>query len=478
MKSILTLIAASGVLAVLAMAQTPSYTVTDLGAVGPTGQPYFVTNNGLISGAATFSGTQRSVLWYKGLRGDIGQPGLGGQNSVSYGANEMGQAVGAAQTSTSDPNGEDFCGFKALGLPSKGTTCLPSLWQYAVTIPLPTLGGGNGTAFQVNRRGTVAGFAENTTKDSTCPAPQKLQFKPVIWENGEIQELPTSPGNPEGVAKAINDSGQVVGGSGICAALNEFTGISLQPLHALLWETGTVTDLGSLGGTGQGFGNLAYNINSQGQVVGYSDLKGNANFHSFLWTSGTGMQDLGTLTGDANSFAIGINDAGDVVGVSLDAMSNPRAYLWKNGTMTDLNTLIPAGSPLSLLTACSINSSGQIVGFAVTSSGAVHGYLATPSDLSTSATAAVVAPLSLTTTQPSVVLDASSSASALGNLRYLFTAVAGGKQPSLLQTASDPKATVEFADGPGLYLVQLTVTDASGKTSKSPVVMLSYQPAN
>jgi hypothetical protein len=76
------------------------------------------------------------------------------------------------------------------------------------------------------------------------------------------------------------------------------------------------------------------------------------------------------------------------------------------------------------------------------------------------------------------VLDASSSASALGNLRYLFTAVAGGKQPSLLQSASDPKATVEFVDGPGLYLVQLTVTDASGKTSKSPVVMLSYQPAS
>jgi probable HAF family extracellular repeat protein len=478
MKSILTLIAASGVLAALAMAQTPSYTVTDLGAVGPTGQPYFVTNNGLISGAATFSGTQRSVLWYKGLRGDIGQPGLGGQNSVSYGANEMGQAVGAAQTSTSDPNGEDFCGFKALGLPSKGTTCLPFVWQYGVTIPLPTLGGGNGTAFQVNRRGTVAGFAENTTKDSTCPAPQKLQFKPVIWENGEIQELPTSPGNPEGVAKAINDSGQVVGGSGICAALNPITGISLQPLHALLWETGTVTDLGSLGGTGQGFGNLAYNINSQGQVVGYSDLKGNANFHSFLWTRGTGMQDLGTLTGDVNSLAIGINDASDVVGVSVDAMSNPRAYLWKNGTMTDLNTLIPAGSPLSLLTACSINSSGQIVGFAVTSNGTVHGYLATPSDLSTSATAAVVTPLSLTTSQSSAVLDASSSASALGNLRYLFTAVAGGKQPSLLQSASDPKATVEFVDGPGLYLVQLTVTDASGKTSKSPVVMLSYQPAS
>jgi probable HAF family extracellular repeat protein len=476
MKSILTLFAASSLLAALALAQTPTYTVTDLGAVGPTGQPFSVTDNGLVSGAATFSGIQRSVLYYEGLRGDIGAPGLGGQNSFAHSANERGQAVGAAQTSTADPNGEDFCGFKALGLPSKGTTCLPFLWQYGVTIPLPTLGGNNGTATMINRRGTVAGFAENKTTDSTCPAPQKLQFRPVIWENGEIQELPTSAKDLEGLAFAINDSGQVVGASGSCAAFNTNSLIGLQPLHALLWETGTVTDLGSLGGTGQGNGILAYDVNNQGQVVGYSDLKGNANFHSFLWTRATGMQDLGTLTGDVNSLAIGINNAGDVVGVSLDAMFNPRAFLRQGGVMMDLNSLIPAHYPLSLLTACSINSSGQIVGFAVTSNGTMHGYVATPSDLNSNTTSAVVTPLSLTTSQSSVVLDGSGSASTSGNLRYQFAAVPGGKQPSLLQTASDPRATVEFLDGPGLYLVQLAVTDASGKTSKSPVATLDFQP--
>ncbi len=478
MKSILTLIAASGLLARLAFAQTPSYTVTDLGALGPNGQPFVITNNGLVAGSATLgSGVLHAVLWYKRLRGDIGTPGLGGQNSVANGVNEMGQAVGAAQTSTADPNGEDFCGFKALGLPSKGTTCLPFLWQYAVTIPLPTLGGSNGTAYRVNRRGTVAGFAENTTKDSNCPAPQKLQFRPVIWENGEIQELPVAAKNFEGVAEGVNDNGQVVGGSGICAALNPITGTSLQPLHALLWETGTVTDLGSLGGTGHGFGNLALNINNQGQVIGYSDLKGNANFHGFLWTRETGMRDLGTLTGDANSLAIGINDVGDVVGVSLDAMFNPRAYLWKNGAMTDLNTLIPAGSSLTLLTACSINSRDEIVGFAIDSKGNVHGYLATPSDgVSSNATDAFVTPLSLTTNQASLALDGSGSTSGLGNLRYQFTAVPGGREAFLVQTPSDPKATIEFASGPGLYLVQLTVTDASGTTAKSPVVALNYQP--
>jgi probable HAF family extracellular repeat protein len=152
------------------------------------------------------------------------------------------------------------------------------------------------------------------------------------------------------------------------------------PLHALLWQSGQATDLGNLGGTGHGNGIMAINLNNKGQVVGNSDLAGDTNFHGFLWTQGTGMQDLGTLSGDVNSLAIGINDAGDLVGVSLDAKFNPRAFFWRNGVMTDLNSLAPADSPLFLITGCSINSQGQIIGIAVDSTGALHGYLATPSN--------------------------------------------------------------------------------------------------
>jgi len=481
MKLILASTIASSLIAGFAIAQTPRYTVTDLGALGPLGQPYFIANNGLISGTAAVSaGAEQSALWYAGLKGNIGSPGLGGQNSIAFGVNERGQAVGLAQTTTSDPNGEDFCGLKALGLPSTGTTCLPSLWEYGVMIPLPTLGGTNGEANQINGRGDIAGFAENATPDPDCPGPQKFHFEPVIWQQGEIQLLPTISGDPDGVAMAINDNGQVAGASGTCTTFNQNTLLNLQPNHAVLWETGAVTDLGSLGGTKKGFGNLAFNINNQGQVVGVSGVRGDANFHGFLWTKATGMQDLGTLPGDANSTAIGINDAADVVGVSLDASFNARAYLRQNGIMTDLNTLIPPNSSLSLLVACSINSSGEIVGVAVTGAGVFHGYLATPINSGSSAnngTNAVVTPLSLTTSQSSVVLDASGSTSALGNLRYLFSVVAGGKLPALLQSPSNSKATVDFVNGPGLYLVQLTVTDVSGSTATSPVIMLNYQPS-
>ncbi len=94
----------------------------------------------------------------------------------------------------------------------------------------------------------------------------------------------------------------------------------------------------------------------------------------------------------------------------------------------------------------------------------------------TNVTNAVVTPTVLTTNQPSVELDASASTSGSGSLKYLFMVVPGGLQPALLQTPTSPKATVDFVNGPGLYLVHLIVTDASGKTSKSGVIMLTYQP--
>ena len=97
MKSILTSIAASSLLAALAIAQpAPRYNVRDLGPVGGApGQPFLITNNGLVIGSAAFpDGTEHAVLWYDVWRGDFGAPSLGGQNSVAFAINAGGQAVG------------------------------------------------------------------------------------------------------------------------------------------------------------------------------------------------------------------------------------------------------------------------------------------------------------------------------------------------------------------------------------------------
>ena len=359
------------------------YTITDLGTLdgGTFSQPFSINRYGLVSGSSNLAdGNQQATLWLEKLKVDIGAPGLGGPNSIAFGDNERFQSAGEAETSTSDPNDEDFCGF--------GThlTCSPFLWQNGEIIQLPTLGGNNGVAMAISDRGEVAGFAENSTPDTGCPAPQVLHFMPVVWKNGAIHKLPTFGGDPDGVAQQINDNGEVVGGSGTCATFNLNFLYNLVPVHALLWEKGKVTDLGNLGGkTGQAGGNIAYDINNQGQVVGNSDLRGDKTFHAFLWTRKTGMQDLGTLPGDVASFSISINDAGSAVGGSLDAKFNPRAFLWEKGVMTDLNTRIAGHSPLYLLTGCSINSRGEITGLGMTSNGQIHTYLAIPThDVATS----------------------------------------------------------------------------------------------
>jgi probable HAF family extracellular repeat protein len=157
----------------------------------------------------------------------------------------------------------------------------------------------------------------------------------------------------------------------------------------VLWENGSVTDLGNLGGTANpallGVGNAALAINNRGQVVGTSALPGNTTHHAFLWTGETGMRDLGTLPGDIVSAGLGINNRGDVIGNSISPpglpTGNPHPFLWQDGVMADLNTLIPADSPLQLLTAFSINDRGQITGIGVTSGGDVHAYLMTPEPL-------------------------------------------------------------------------------------------------
>ena len=108
--------------------QKVRYRLVDLGPSGPAGQPFHITNNGLISAAVGMQdGSDHSVIYFRGNQIDISQPGLLGANSMAFGNNRWGQVVGGANTNTEDPAGEDFCGFRTLGLPSATTTCLPSL---------------------------------------------------------------------------------------------------------------------------------------------------------------------------------------------------------------------------------------------------------------------------------------------------------------------------------------------------------------
>jgi len=390
---------------VCTLAQSPKYTIVDLGPVGPSwsqGQPFVISGNGLVSGETVVANpgnhaewVSHAVVWQGTSTRVIAIPGLGGPNNIAFGVNLRGQAVGQADTEIPDPNDEDFCGSAALSLTHSGNTCVPFLWQNGATVALPRLRnsagteGSNGVALQINDFGMVAGTAENGEVDSTCPgasvSPQTIEFKPVIWMKPfpwslvRIQELGTVDGDPDGIAYAINNLGQAVGASGNCGPFNVLNQNNLTPTHAVLWRNGNAIDLGNLGGDGRFAGIYATGLNDDGQVVGTSDTTGDASFHAFLWQQGH-ITDLGTVTGDSYSSATAIGDNGMVLGLSISASFSPRAALWRNGTATDLNTLVPQNTALYLESACSINDKGEIIGFAALKGNPseTHAYLAKP----------------------------------------------------------------------------------------------------
>jgi probable HAF family extracellular repeat protein len=337
--------------------QPPRYTVADIGTLGGTfGEANAVNNEGSVAGDATLPGDTEShaFLWSKGVIIDLGT--LGGPNSRAASLNERGEVTGSAETSTPDPLGENFCG--------SGLVCLPFLWKDGVMTPLPTLGG-NGFATGINNRGQVVGDSENTTPDPTCPSPStQLEIKAVVWEKGEIQqELPTIGGDPDGLVIAINDNGRAVGVTGDC----------ISDLHAVLWNKGTPTDLGTLNGSLL----EPAAINNKGQIVGTALIPDGG--RAFLWQNGV-VTNLGTLPPDVQSFALGINERGQIVGHSCDADFSCRAFLWQDGTMTELNSLVHDPNAPFLENGNSINSRGQIVGkTTVQGTPLADAYLATPS---------------------------------------------------------------------------------------------------
>ena len=291
---------------------------------------------------------------------------VGKNSSINWnGINDRGESVGMSETSVSDPNGEDLCGFGTHAI------CLPFLWQNGVMLALPTLGGNNGQASAINDSGQVVGYAENGIVDSTCPAgvTNNRVDLPALWDKGKAQALSTIGSDPDGVAFGISNQGQAVGYSGSCTAAN----------YAVLWENGTATPLADLGTPGA----IAFAINGHNQIVGQA-VNSEGTALAAIWENNT-VRSLGVLLpGDASSFATSINNRGQVVGSSFDTSSSwSHGLIWENGRMFDLNQLFPATSNLYVISASNINESGQIAGMAVEMAGQnagniVHAFLATP----------------------------------------------------------------------------------------------------
>ena len=159
--------------------------------------------------------------------------------------------------------------------------------------------------------------------------------------------------NSDSFATAINDRGQAVGW---------FTLPNGGPSHAFLWDPNSgARDLGA----GTGVASQAFGINNEGQVVGafYDQFQ---DAHAFIWDAANGMRNLGTLPGGLSSVAVGINDAGVVVGTADTPPQPPsntnffHAFIWDPAHgMRDLGS---PGGPQGNVEAYAINRRGVAVG--------------------------------------------------------------------------------------------------------------------
>lgn len=134
-----------------------------------------------------------------------------------------------------------------------------------------------------------------------------------------------------------------------------------QPCDAAAYA---ITELGTLGGNTSS----ALAVNDFRQVTGNAQEAASEpapRLNAYSWTSGGGMQNIGTLP-VSNNFSRGyaINNHGVIVGESGNGPSHP--FRWENGVLTQLNGLAGAGTTG---VAHGINNQGVIVG--ISNSGSV-----------------------------------------------------------------------------------------------------------
>jgi probable HAF family extracellular repeat protein len=278
----------------------------------------------------------RAVLWKDDQIIDLGT--LGGNESLAAYVTDAGQVVAVAANAIPDP-------FSFIGW---GTQTRAFLWEKGVMRDLGTLGGpdaiGDSGCRGNEHNGLVAGSSyTNSTPNPTTTIPT---MHPFLWENGTMTDLGTL-GGTFGTAQCVNNRRQVTGQSTLAGDSTS---------HPFFWDRGVLTDMGTLGGdNGQPFW-----LNDAGEAVGEADLPGGQIHHAFLWRNGT-MTDLGSLGTNSDAFAI--NSKQQVVGRSQINATTVHAMIWEDGgPMIDLNTLIPANSTLQLVDANNINDGGVILG--------------------------------------------------------------------------------------------------------------------
>jgi probable HAF family extracellular repeat protein len=334
------------------LSRTPaaSFTIIDLGSLGgDSSVAYGINLNNKVVGTSRTGSAEMHAFYWTGSSQTMQDLGtLGGNFSVAYALNSLDQIVGQSTT----PGGE-FHAFI--------TTPLQAM------VDLGTLGGDYSIGLGINQIGEVVGL-------SKVPSGELHAFK---WTQPTgMVDLGIS--SNYSIGNSIDPYGSTVG----------YYRTPAGTLHAYrLTPAGTLTDLGVLPGGQESWAQDAEGLGiGPPYVVGYSQVRipdptqpsgpvpSNRSMwiviHAFRWTPQGGMVDLGAA-GGLHSFALGVNEFGDVVGQIVNVQGEDRAFFWteKSG-FSNLGTL---GGPTSFATA--VITCGSAVGGSEDVAGNMHAVL-------------------------------------------------------------------------------------------------------
>lgn len=288
-----------------ALAQ-PAWVPNDIGTLGADAVARAVNNHGVVVGDSLLPGNRARHLFLWTVGGGMVDTGtMGGFNAFGNDINDVGHVAGSGDLAGGGPLHAffwsaatgfiDICEGEAYALNNAGTVVgqcrgVAMLWSAATGVVLlgtvPGILNGSYWATDINDAGTVVGVVFTTAHI------EDMTYRPFVrTPAGSMSLVDPDVRLAPGASVQINNRGDIAA-------------------DGFVWLHGGQPPVGAVARSNR--------INNKGQVVG----------STMVWSADRGTIDLGSVFGVAAG-ALGINDAGLVVGWARDVTDVLHAVVWR-----------------------------------------------------------------------------------------------------------------------------------------------------